>query len=298
MERFIRVLSLRKLVDKENKMKNIEKEIKGLVEFIRKEVNDAGKKGCVVGVSGGIDSAVIACLCKKAFPKTTFGVSMPKSCLDLKDKFNDSFKGNSSLRAVELCKNKKIPLIQSPIQPAIFLKQEDDFQVWCEPKTDKAVGNSYARMRMIVLYYIAEMKNCLVIGTDNLSENFLGYFSKGGDGMCDLNPLGEYFKSEVYALGKALGVPKSTLKAKPSAELWEGQTDEGEMGFTYNDVEKVIRCLIEAKKTQPSKYLNVFISDKTKISEDIVDNILKMNRITEHKRIMPKEYHRSSSNIS
>lgn len=259
------------------------KEIKGLVEFIRSEVRGAGKTGCIVGVSGGIDSAVVVSLCKLAFPKTTYGILMPANYENIK----------STDRARELCVNKKIPYLYHSFRTKWITDYSDGYDYSGNKikrqTTSKSTGNISARMRMIILYHYAEINDCLVIGTDNLSENFMGYFSKGGDGMVDINPIGKYFKREVYELGKALKVPTSIMKAKPSAELWDGQTDEDEMGFTYDQIEKVI----ETFKWNPHDNLipEIVLRDYN-ISKNISEKILFMHKNTEHKRIIPKEYER------
>ena len=254
---------------------NCEKEVNGLVNFIKEEVTGAGKDACVVGVSGGIDSAVIASLCKIAFPDTTYGISMPISA-----------NSESTWRAFELCEkiNIQIHTHLVTVEPLTFglanrnygRKARD-----CVYINDKVKGNYLARQRMATLYAYAEMLNGLVIGTDNLSENYIGYFTKYGDGGVDINPIGKYFKSEVYELAKYLNVPDSIINAVPSAELWEGQTDEGELGFSYDDLEKFIKVYVY----EDHKILE-------EIPEEIQYKIWDMAFKSSHKRNTSKEYHR------
>lgn len=243
---------------------SLEKDIKGLVKFIQTEVEGAGKTGCVVGLSGGIDSAVIASLCKIAFPDTTFCVNMPTAK-----------NMNSTFRAADFAHD----LSCNYFVDALNYEQ----MKLCEV-TDLAIGNFNARMRMAKLYYWAECYNSLVIGTDNKCENYIGYFTKYGDGGVDINPIGQYMKSEVFELGKILGVSDAILNATPSAELMNGQTDEGELGFTYDQLEWAIKIL----ETDPLKILEVGDSDKVEILTKVHDMHLK----TEHKRIISKEYER------
>lgn len=238
-----------------------------LVEFIKKEVTDAGKDGCVVGISGGIDSAVIACLCKQAFPNKVFGLFMP---------MEDNVNGFSHNRGKELCET---------IGITSYLHSISDLDI--HPTiTDKAKGNYYARQRMAELYLIAETNNCLVIGTDNKSENFIGYFTKYGDGGVDINPIGEFYKSEVYELGCLLDVPESILNAKPTAELWNGQTDEDELGMTYYQIDNAIKI-----------YEKLYWNDGTDVMNSLTDKnfpimkkVAKMYSDSEHKRSMPNKY--------
>ena len=234
------------------------KEVENLVKFIQTEVTAAGKVGCIVGVSGGVDSGCVIALCKLAFPNTTLGVQMPTT-----DKVNR----DSTKRSAELCEKLGIEYVLSSIPantPSIIM-------------TSKAVGNWMARQRMATLYAFSEMNDSLVIGTENLSENFIGYFTKWGDSGSDLECLAEYFKSEVYELAAYLGVPTSILNCEASAELWEGQTDELEMGYTYDNLEEYIRTGM------------ILVKD----GQEIGKKIQRQHEATEFKRNPIKCYERS-----
>jgi len=251
-----------------------EKEIAGLVRFIRYRVQVANRKGCVVGVSGGIDSAVVVALCKKAFPNTTLGISMPR--------FNDL---SSSQRALELCQKLHVDFLPCP------LYMEQEASQYGEMARGKSVlsghvapkmaeGNYSARLRMARLYFFAEICGSLVVGTDNATESYIGYFTKFGDGGVDINPIGEYYKDEVYELAGALSIPEDTISATPSAELYEGHTDEGEIGMTYAEVNEAIRWL-------KSEIVN------TDLSEEKIDKIRQMHLASQHKRVVPYSYDRN-----
>jgi NAD+ synthase len=244
----------------------LKNEVDSLVHFIDLEVKNANKDGCIVGVSGGVDSAVIVSLCKLAFPQSTYGLSMPCSL-----KINS----DSTKRALELCNNLKVELFKEDISPRLTIKDNS---------TSLSLGNYYARQRMANLYFYAENLHLLVIGTDNKSENYIGYFTKYGDGGVDINPIGQYYKSEVYELAKYLGVPKSILEAAPSAELWDGQTDETEIGMTYDELESCIKWL--------SLNLNSRHVTKPDMTHDKINLVNRLHKVSEHKRIIPKEYER------
>jgi NAD+ synthase len=199
-------------------------EVPYIVDWIKQQVKTAKKDGVVIGISGGIDSAVVAAISKQA--TNVLGVSMPMA-----NKTN-----NSTDRAIELCKKFNIPLISSPIVPVLSY----DDSIKNTAYTDLAIGNFHARQRMAKLYYYAELHNYLVIGTDNAVEHFLGFYTKYGDGGTDIEILGEYSKTEVFELGRILDVPETILNAKPSAELWDGQTDEEEIGMSYPKMEEII----------------------------------------------------------
>lgn len=256
---------------------NIGTEVDNLVEFIRETVSTAKKCGCVVGVSGGVDSAVVVALCKKAFPNTTLGINLPR--------FENL---DSSKRAQELCENLDIPHIVAPIfmedvvspykhfsyDNSTIKEEENPF------RSKMAEGNYSARLRMARLYFYAELLDSLVVGTDNATENYLGFFTKYGDGGVDINPIGEYYKDEVYELASYLNVPESILKATPSAELFEGHTDEDELGMIYETINKAIRIL---KGDVPND---------GSVGDDILKKLEAMHLVTTHKRLVPSNYNR------
>jgi NAD+ synthase len=201
-----------------------------IVGWIKKRVNDAGHKGCVFGLSGGLDSSVVGALCKKAFPDNSLGLLMP--CFSQDEDLKD---------AQKLANKFSIPTELIDLGPAF-----DQLYVQLEGKTyDKkemnlAVANIKPRLRMISLYYQANKLNYLVIGTGNRSESVMGYCTKYGDAGVDLLPLANLLKVQVRELAKALKIPDEIITKPPSAGLWSGQTDEEEMGITYSDLDKII----------------------------------------------------------
>jgi len=248
---------------------NAKNEIPKLVDFIKQQVSGANRVGCVVGVSGGIDSAVIVALCKLAYPDTTVGVNMPYK-VDNKA---------STQRAEALCKQLDVPLLLDIVEPVNSYKNFPTDSAFDPYKL--AQGNMQARMRMAKLYYHAERLQCLVVGTDNKSENYIGFFTKFGDGGVDINPIGQYYKSEVYELAKELGITQDIIDTAPTPEFTE-LTDEEEFGFTYDELELAIR---RAEDNDVSDF-------KTLREKEVFFKVRRMHLNTEHKRIMPLEFQR------
>lgn len=210
---------------------NFEKIKKQLINFLKSEVKNAGLKRVTVGISGGLDSAVVAILCKEAFDDNISGVLMPSQ-----------YSSNSSIKdAKELCEKYDIKYEIVNIAPMI----EGYFNNYAKNADSLRIGNLSARMRMSVLYDISARDKSLVVGTSNKSELLLGYGTIFGDIACAINPLGEMYKSDEFEFAKYLGVTDAILNKKPSADLWEGQSDEEEMGYTYATMDRVLKKLID-----------------------------------------------------
>lgn len=197
----------------------------GLVNWIQNKVSDAGSKGAVVGMSGGIDSSVMAVLSKRAFPDQMLALIMPcqSNSQDKEDAIAVAEKFDIDYEVVDLTSTYEHLLAK--------IKKEDN---------KLAEANIKPRLRMTTLYYYANLNNYLVVGTDNKSELTLGYFTKYGDGGIDLAPLGDLLKTEVRELAKMLNIPERIIAKPPSAGLWAGQTDEEELGVSYEAIDKYI----------------------------------------------------------
>lgn len=196
-----------------------------LVAWLQEYVKKSGASGAVFGMSGGIDSAVVSVLCKKAFANNALGIIMPcysdgndeKDAKLIAEKFNIKYK----------------TIVLDNIYDE-FLKIMD------KSKNQVIKANIKPRLRMIVLYYYAGINNYLVVGSENKSELTIGYFTKYGDGGADLWPIGNLVKSQVRQLASYLGIPQCVIDKTPTAGLWTGQTDEDEMGISYEELDKYI----------------------------------------------------------
>ncbi len=202
--------------------------VEELSSWIRQQVESAKVNGIVVGMSGGIDSSVVAVLVKRAMGKNMLGVYIP--CYSRQEDRED---------ALLVAKKFDIPLREVVLDGVFdaFLKA-----VGIDGKDlrESAVINIKPRLRMAVLYHIANLKGYMVAGTGNRSELEVGYFTKYGDGGVDMLPIGCLVKHEVKAVAEYLGIPEKIIGKPPSAGLWEEQTDEGEMGITYEELDRYI----------------------------------------------------------
>ena len=201
---------------------------KKVSDWMTSYAEDAGRDAWVIGVSGGIDSAVSFRLAQMT-GMDVFPVFLPKNQqqrLDLMPLISDL-------------------LDTTGLEPAVHMISDvvdlDEIPMFSPAESYRlAMGNYHARQRMALLYYYGEMHRALVLGTTNASEELIGYYTKWGDGAVDIEPLAGLLKSEVYQLGVALDVPKCIIDAVPSANLWPGQTDEDELGFTYDDIDAIL----------------------------------------------------------
>ena len=201
-----------------------------LTTFLKQEVQKTGLEKVVVGISGGLDSAVVAILCKEVFGKNMSGVLMPSQ-----------YSSDASIEdAKELCQKFDIDYEIVNISPMV-----EGYFSNIKDASALRIGNFSARMRMSVLYDISARDNSLVVGTSNKSEILLGYGTIFGDIACAINPIGQMYKSDEFNFARFLGVPDSILDKKPSADLWEGQSDEDELGYTYATMDEVLKKLID-----------------------------------------------------
>lgn len=207
---------------------DFEKISKFLVDFIKDQSARANVSHLVLGLSGGIDSAVVATLCARARLEKIHALLMPST-------YSNSANLNDALN---LCKKLKIEYKIIEIQPLI-----DAFLKTLQTNDKIRIGNISARIRMSLLYDYSAATKALVVGTSNKSELMLGYGTIYGDLACAFNPIGELFKSEIYDLAKFLELDEVFLQKAPSADLYKGQSDEAELGFSYAKIDEALKNL-------------------------------------------------------
>lgn len=236
----------------------VQSTVNNLVEWIRNNVNNAGAKGIVFGLSGGIDSAVLGALAKLAFPETTLGIIMP--C------HSDPIDEEHGLLVAESIGIETIKVDLSDTFDTLIKASNLSIN------NKLALANVKPRLRMTTLYYHGQNNNYLVAGGSNKSEFVTGYFTKHGDSGVDILPLAEFVKAEIIELARYLNIPSIIIDKPPSAGLWMDQTDEDEMGFSYQVLDNYI-------KTGEG-------------SIDIIERIEKMYKGSSHKRKFPPIYKR------
>ena len=231
------------------------------VDWLRERVTEAKAKGLVVGISGGVDSAVVAGLCSRAFPANCIGVVMP-SHSDPEDKEDALWIAEGfELRTFE------VNLGGAHTQIMGQVKKDLESQ-GCKLEGEKlSQGNLKARLRMSTLYAVANALNYMVVGTDNAPESYTGYFTKYGDGGVDLLPISSLTKAEVRAWARILGLPMRIATRVPTAGLWEGQTDEAELGLTYDQIDRYLLG--------------------EEVSSEVQERVEVLHRQSEHKRHLP-----------
>ena len=238
---------------------------------MRQQLTASGARGFVVGLSGGVDSAVVARLAQLAAPGRVVGAILPCHSDPEDERAAASVAKHFSLLTTRIDLSDAYDAMVLAVQPGLSALPD---QVRAAPPADPLRGrvplaNMKPRLRMTALYFLANSLNHLVAGAGNRSELSIGYFTKYGDGAADILPIGQLVKSEVRALARELNVPSTIIERAPSAGLWMGQTDEKEMGFTYSDLE---RYLDEGPQG---------------VSPALAMRIERLARSSDHKRLMP-----------
>ena len=235
--------------------------------FIAHVVEESGRRGVVLGLSGGLDSALVAKLCADAIgPKRVLGMALPEGPggQDRKDAEAWAKELGIGFRVLD------IKRIVGTFERSLVASRA--------PRI--ARGNIRARARMIVLYYVANTEGRLVIGTGNKSEILTGYFTVAGDGACDFLPIGDLYKTQVREMARHLGLPPRIVDQTPSAGLWKGQTDEGELGITYDQLDRILLGI--ELQLEPEA-----IAEKASVPIDRVRHVEDLVASGVHKRKMP-----------
>lgn len=245
---------------------DLDKVEKILVNFVKEEVEKAGFKKVVLGLSGGIDSAIVAYIAAKALgAENVLGIMMPYK-LSSKESLE-----HAKLVVEDLGIRSKTVEI-TPMVDAYFA---------LEPEiSNLRMGNKMARERMSILFDYSAKEGALVLGTSNKTEILLGYSTQFGDSASAINPIGDLYKTHVWALSKHMGVPKELIEKKPSADLWEGQTDEGELGFSYLLADEILYRMVDERKSGDE------IGEEG-YSQEVIEKIERKIRFSQYKRKLP-----------
>lgn len=250
---------------------NIELVENTIMEFIRSIVDNAGAKGVVVGLSGGVDSSTTAVLAVKALGRDrVYGLIMPDPNVTPKDDVED---------ALELAQ--RLGIKHTIIDISKIYSSYATNLPFFNNKHNLACGNLRARIRMNILYYFANLNNYLVIGSGDRSEILIGYFTKYGDGATDLMPLGCLYKTQVRHLAKHLGIPKKIIDKPSSPRLWPGHMAEEELGMKYTEIDLILYSLFDLNM-DPKE-----VPKATGISMDKVEKIILLHKKSRHKRRPP-----------
>ncbi len=229
-------------------------------QWMRERVQAAGAQGLVFGLSGGVDSAVVAGLARRAVGENVFGLRLP--C------YSEPVDAEYARLVAETFDIKTATVDLGPAYDALVAALPQG--------SDLARANLKPRLRMTAWYFIANSRNYLVAGAGNKTEIMVGYFTKFGDGGVDMFPLGDLYKWQVWELAREIGVPQPIIERPPTAGLWAGQTDEGEMGITYAALDAILSALAEGRKPDADP--------------DDVARVRRMMATSAHKRALPPIY--------
>ena len=233
-------------------------------KFLSEQIEKNHVKGIILGLSGGIDSAVLAYICKRKLKEKTLAIIMPDTSITPKIETEDALK-IISLTGIE---HKLID-----IKPIV-----NEYTMYLEPN-EKSRGNLRARVRTNILYYYANIKDYLVLGSSDKSEYLIGYFTKFGDGASDLAPIISLYKLQVREIAKYLGVPENIISKKSSPHLWKEHEAEEELGMSYEEIDSILYCLCDKKLSVEET------SSITQIEKSVVEKIHELNINSEHKRL-------------
>jgi len=237
-------------------------------DFLADYLDTAGASEYVIGVSGGLDSALALQFAAEAVgPDRVTGYVLP----------GQPSAGRHMTDARQLCTDLDVEYHEASIQPMV----DAATSALPDECSKETIGNTRARVRMVLLYQAANEHDGLVIGPDNRSEYLLGYFTKYGDGAADVAPLADLYKTEVFDLARHVDLPVTFVEKTPTAELWPGQTDEGELGASYETIDAVLRHTVDDDCTVAE------CASETGIDAALVESFVTMHEATQHKRERP-----------
>ena len=232
--------------------------------FLVEQIEKNHSNGIILGLSGGIDSAVLAYICKRKLQNKTLALIMPDTSITPKLETEDALK-MIALTGIEY------KLID--INPIV-----KEYSMYLEPN-ERARGNLRARIRTNILYYYANVKNYLVLGSSDKSEYMVGYFTKFGDGASDITPIISLYKLQVREIAKYLNVPENVIEKKSSPHLWKDHQAEDELGISYEEIDSILYCLYDKKLSIDET------QEKTQIDKKMILKIQQLHKNSEHKRL-------------
>lgn len=239
-------------------------------DFIREQVQEAGLKGAVLSVSGGIDSAVALSLSVGALgPERVRAVTMPERDITPESDITDVMRLAGMLDVT--CDTVEITEVIRVMREVLPLYDGSDLT---------STGNLKPRIRMTVAYHYANVLKSMVVGSSNRTEWLTGYFTKYGDGGVDIMPLADLYKNQIRQLAIHLGIPDGIIRKKPSAGLWPGQTDEGELGISYDDLDLILFCRDRGMPEEET-------ADELEVDRRLVHRVFRRVEANEHKRRLP-----------
>ncbi|QUC65223.1 NAD+ synthase [Nitrosopumilus sp. K4] len=237
---------------------------KTIEKFLLEKIEENNSNGLILGLSGGIDSAVLAYLCKRVVKDKTLALLMPDTDITPKSETEDALK-MIALTGIEY------KLID--IKPIV-----NEYSKYLEPN-DWAKGNLRARVRANILYYYANAKNYLVLGSSDKSEFLIGYFTKHGDGAADLIPIISLYKLQVREIARYLEVPQNVIEKKSSPHLWKDHGAEKEIGISYEEIDSILYCMFEKKLSLDQ------IAESTNIGKETIQKVQQLHIKSQHKRL-------------
>ncbi len=237
---------------------------KTIEDFLKNQVSKNNSNGLIFGLSGGLDSAVTGYLCHRALPSKTLALLMPDSKISPKSETES---------AIKIVEELKLEYKLIDINPIV-----NQYAKYLEP-SERSLGNLRARIRANLLYYYANLKKYLVVGSSDKSEYLIGYFTKFGDGSSDILPIVSLYKTQVRKMAEYIGVSESIISKKSSPNLWLNHFAEEELGMSYEEIDSILYCIVDKKLS---------IEETAKLTEIEKSTVEKVNQLyikSEHKRI-------------